>query len=43
MMAAVTTDRHARNLLVTPGEVNFGTVKEGGNYEIVVTMKNEDS
>ena len=43
MMAAVTTDRLARNLLVMPGDVNFGTVKEGGSYEVIVTIKNEDN
>lgn len=43
MISAVTTDRLARNLLVTPGQVRFGTVKAGMPVEVIVVLKNEDS
>jgi hypothetical protein len=43
MVTSVLHDPLKRSLNVMPSKVKFGQVKAGINYEIIITLKNEDA
>jgi hypothetical protein len=43
MVTSVLHDPLKRSLNVMPSKCKFGTIKAGGVYEIILTLKNEDS
>ena len=43
MVTSVLHDPLKRSLNVMPSKCKFGTVKAGGVYEVILTLKNEDS
>ena len=42
MITAELTDKLRRDLLIVPVSARFGTIKMGGEYELVINVKNED-
>ena len=43
MVTSVLHDPLKRSLNIMPSKCSFGMIKVGGIYEIIVTLKNEDS
>lgn len=42
MVTSVLNDPMKRSVNILPSQANFGSLKEGGRYELIITCKNED-